>query len=63
MVRCEKKNCKKRVSDRDFLYGDFPDAGFVKDPEELFQTPDESIQNQNDIDDKKCCGSDEEAGI
>ncbi len=52
--------CKKRLFDRDFLYGASANAGFVKDPEELFQTPGESIHDEREHDENKCCGTDEE---
>jgi hypothetical protein len=63
MVRCKKMFCTKRLFDRDFLYGVFPNAGFVKDPEELFQVPGENIHGEREPDDNKCCGTDEEPGL
>lgn len=63
MVRCEKLNCTKRFFDKDFLYGVSPNAGFVKDPEELFQVPAGNIQSGREPDENNCCGADEEPEV
>jgi hypothetical protein len=62
MVRFEMMYCTKRLFDRDFLYGVSPNAGFVNDPEELFQSPVEKSHIEGEPDHNKCCGTDEEPG-
>ncbi len=55
MKRSEKMYCTKRLFDRDFLYGVFPRAGYVKDAEAFLQNPDETNPGESDADDETFC--------
>jgi len=60
MVRFEKLYCRKRLFDRDFLYGVSQNSGFVKDPEAFFSGPAENSSSDREMDEDTCKGTDEE---
>lgn len=60
MVRFEKLYCRKRLFDRDFLYGVSQNSGFVKDPEAFFSGAAEHSTPDREADEDAGGGCDEE---
>lgn len=48
--------CRKKLMDRDFLYGIFAGYGFVKDPDEFFKAPGEWLPPERDVEEDFCVG-------
>ncbi|MFO8001558.1 MAG: hypothetical protein R6U46_09950 [Marinilabilia sp.] len=56
MKRQELVYCRKKLMDRDFLYGIFAGYGFVKDPDEFFKAPGEWLPPERDVEEDFCVG-------